>query len=53
MIPAAMSLPHPKLCTLPLQPVFQYGLSDGRDIVLHHCASLALIVVSYGAQSQG
>ncbi|KAL4418843.1 hypothetical protein ABPG77_004440 [Micractinium sp. CCAP 211/92] len=42
-----MSLPHPKLCTLPLQPVFQYGLSDGRDIVLHHCASLALIVVSY------
>ncbi|KAL4428508.1 hypothetical protein ABPG75_002597 [Micractinium tetrahymenae] len=30
-----------------LKPVFHYGLKDGRDMIVHHCASLALIVVSY------
>lgn len=40
----------PSLCCLPLlQPVFRYGLRDGRDMVVHHCASLALILTSYGA----
>lgn len=32
-----------------LKPVLRYGLPDGRDMVIHHCASLALILVSYGA----
>ncbi len=35
------------LCRL-LKPVLRYGLPDGRDMVIHHCASLALILVSYG-----
>ena len=38
----------PVLCRL-LKPVLRYGLPDGRDMVIHHCASLALILVSYGA----
>ena len=31
-----------------LKPVLRYGLADGRDMLTHHAASLALILVSYG-----
>ena len=31
-----------------LKPVFNYGLADGRDMMLHHCASLALLIASCG-----
>ncbi|PSC69361.1 ceramide synthase 5 [Micractinium conductrix] len=31
-----------------LKPVLRYGLPDGRDMLLHHCATLTLIVASYG-----
>ncbi|KAI3425943.1 hypothetical protein D9Q98_007913 [Chlorella vulgaris] len=31
-----------------LKPVLHYGLPDGRDMLVHHFASLALILVSYG-----
>lgn len=31
-----------------LKPVLRYGLRDGRDMLVHHCATLALIVTSYG-----
>lgn len=31
-----------------LKPVFKYGLADGRDMMLHHCASLALLIGSCG-----
>jgi hypothetical protein len=34
-----------------LKPVLRYGLPDGRDMLVHHCVSLALIVGSYGAAS--
>lgn len=44
--------PVPVLCRL-LKPVLRYGLPDGRDMVIHHCASLALILVSYGATPSG
>lgn len=28
--------------------VLRYGLRDGRDMLIHHAATLALILVSYG-----
>ena len=31
-----------------LKSVFKYGLADGRDMMLHHCASLALLMASCG-----
>lgn len=33
-----------------LKPVLRYGLKDGRDMLVHHYATLALVVVSYGAR---
>ncbi|EFN55716.1 hypothetical protein CHLNCDRAFT_52373 [Chlorella variabilis] len=30
-----------------LKPVLRYGLPDGRDMLIHHAASLTLIVISY------
>lgn len=30
-----------------LKPVLKYGPKDGRDMMLHHVASLSLIVVSF------
>lgn len=32
-----------------LKPALRYGLPDGRDMLVHHFASLALILISYGA----
>ncbi len=31
-----------------LKPVFKYGLPDGRDMMIHHCASIALLIASCG-----
>lgn len=31
-----------------LKPVLKYGVPDGRDMVLHHCATLALVFASFG-----
>ncbi|GAB4823050.1 hypothetical protein N2152v2_010096 [Parachlorella kessleri] len=31
-----------------LKPVFGYGVADGRDMLIHHVATLALVVLSYG-----
>ena len=36
-----------------LKPVLRYGLPDGRDMLIHHAASLTLIVISYGAWGGG
>ena len=43
------NVPSPLLPRRLLKPVLRYGLGDGRDMVIHHCATLALILVSYGA----
>jgi TLC domain len=31
-----------------LKPVLKYGQPDGRDMMLHHCASMALLIASCG-----
>lgn len=31
-----------------LKPVLGYGLADGRDMMAHHCVSVALLMASYG-----
>ncbi|KAL4430548.1 hypothetical protein ABPG77_005788 [Micractinium sp. CCAP 211/92] len=35
-------------CHMLLKPVLRYGLTDGRDMLIHHAATLALILLSYG-----
>lgn len=35
-------------CHMLLKPVLRYGLTDGRDMLVHHGATLALILLSYG-----
>lgn len=31
-----------------LKPVLKYGIPDGRDMMIHHCASIALLIASCG-----
>lgn len=35
-----------------LKPVFKYGIADGRDITMHHIASLILLLAGAGCQLQ-
>ena len=35
-------------CHLLLKPLFKYGQVDGRDMMIHHCASMALLIASCG-----
>lgn len=35
-------------CHLLLKPVLRYGMPDGAAMLVHHCCTLALVLLSYG-----